>query len=821
MPLHLKGVGAALGPDPHSFAQFDDARVTHVALHLKIDFEQRNLAGYVDLHVRREVRPDRPGSGACNSVRLDVSLDHVVIEKVEQLGLNSSGNRDPKEPSDGKDGSTAGAAPAPAGGALEVPYAAGRETSNFGDSLDISFHKDTPPGMGSSASPEAPLVFRIAYHTKGASATGTGLLASRSSSAVQWLRAEQTLGQQCPLAFSQAQAILARSFVPCQDSPAVKQTLEFSLEVPVLPNLPDCVAICSGELAGIDGVRPGGEMEALSPENVFEKSGNGNGEGQAEVEQAAAAANGHGHVNGHPHRSSLDQNASGSDGSFVSRIFRYRTLTPIPSYLFAFLVGRFEHARIGRMSHVFAEPELLRDAQYELSEVCDEYLSANIQLLSTAATSSPPFQMPYHWGSCYNVAVLPRSFAFGGMENPNCTFMSASLIAGDKSLTTTLAHEIAHSWTGNLVTNKLHRDFWLNEGFTRYVERRVLGVVFGEDHRELQLLVGYKDLVKNVDLLLKNQQGKFTRLDPGDFLTGVDPDEAFSKVPYEKGSLFLLFLEKEVLRSPELMMEWMSHYLRSFAFQSLTTEQFKQHFIEYFSKNSSSCVDEQKKLSIDLGKIDWDHWLYGEGLPHYVFQTSSEGCSPMIDACVQLSKQWLDSTGEGEGDEDDAAAHHAATAGAGCSSGGERFSAPPTDWHARQVMLFLDLLIEVEHAEDFAPSAPAADAALEAVCAVWESNVEIQFRWLMLKLRTLGRPLRGENSRDGSLAEPLVEIEPELLKRLDHFFGHHGRGSYVKPLYLTLKNGGRLSVAQHLFGKHRGFYQDTIANMLAKALEIA
>merc|ERR1711957_821080 len=128
--------------------------------------------------------------------------------------------------------------------------------------------------------------------------------------------------------------------------------------------------------------------------------------------------------------------------------------------------------------------------------------------------------------------------------------------------TTTLAHEITHSWSGNLVTNARWKDFWLNEGFTRYIERRIIGKCFGPAMRGLMLMVGYNDLTKTVDMLNATGSENLTMLEPD--IVGMDPDMAFSRVPYEKGSLFLHYLE-EVVGGEDAMSMWLKTYFDDFA----------------------------------------------------------------------------------------------------------------------------------------------------------------------------------------------------------------------------------------------------------------
>ncbi len=770
MPLHLKpGQPVPLGPDPHSFAEWDPdstgAVVTELRLALRIDFEKRNLHGFVDLVIGRGRNENSTSSPASQPdyVVLDVNLDHIAVQEVCILREKAGEDGQEKE--------------------TPAKYDLGYETSAFGDAMKVYFPPSPPINcMNETATTsEGPdevankilTTIRIKYHTISAAikppvapAPQAPAAKRKTASAVQWLRKEQTKGKVAPLAFSQAQAILARSFVPCQDTPAVKHKLDFKLTVDTsTEESKELVAICSGELQ-------------------------------------------------------QDWDKTVKDTQAQQKTFHYRQETPIPAYLIAFVVARFERAKIGENSYVFAEPEILDFAQKELSGVCDKYLKT--------ASGTVLLGSPYYWGKTFNVAIMPNSFAFGGMENPNCTFFSASLLAGDQSLTTTLAHEITHSWTGNLVTNKLHEDFWLNEGFTRYVERRILGEIFGEDFRELCLLVGFKDLKKNVDLLTSNNQVHFTALNPGKTLVGVDPDEAFSRVPYEKGSVFLLYLERVVLQGrTELMSAWLKEYLEDFKFQSVSTEEFREHFIRYFRKHDSKQDEQehgtnvlpQELVGIDIDRIDWEKWLYGPGMPEDV-QTgetpliaakesgggqvvlNASKRRKMIDEVEKLVEKWTN------GHCLVVLAADAAAPATSCSFV-EDLNFIQSSWKAQQVMLFLDLLIEALDKNEFQPTE-------EQAAAFWSfdetNNVEIRFRFLLFKLK--------ESASSRHREESPALVEPRLEAALDLFFGQHGRGSYVKPLYLQLKNSNRMELARKFFLKHKDFYQDTIAIGLAKSLGV-
>ncbi len=172
---------------------------------------------------------------------------------------------------------------------------------------------------------------------------------------------------------------------------------------------------------------------------------------------------------------------------------------------------------------------------------------------------------PYRWER-YDVLVLPPSFPFGGMENPRLTFATPTILAGDRSLVALIAHELAHSWSGNLVTNATWRDFWLNEGFTVYLERRIVERVFGARRAEMEATLGVQDVQKEMATLPATDQ--VLHVD----LTGRDPDDGFTEVPYEKGALFLRQLELAFGR--DRFDKFLRGYFDHFAFQSITTADF-------------------------------------------------------------------------------------------------------------------------------------------------------------------------------------------------------------------------------------------------------
>ena len=240
--------------------------------------------------------------------------------------------------------------------------------------------------------------------------------------------------------------------------------------------------------------------------------------------------------------------------------YNFKMTHPIPSYLIAIAVGDLQFKALGNRTGVYSEPSVLDKAASELSDT-EKMVEATEKIYGA-----------YRWGR-YDLLILPPSFPFGGMENPMLTFATPTILAGDKSLVSLVAHELAHSWSGNLVTNATWRDFWLNEGFTTYLERRIIEAVYGEPRREMEAVLGKKSLEEEMQDL--DERDEILHVD----LKGRDPDEGFTGVPYEKGALFLRFLEEKFGR--EKFDKFVRGYFDSHAFQSITTETF----LDYLNKN--------------------------------------------------------------------------------------------------------------------------------------------------------------------------------------------------------------------------------------------
>jgi leukotriene-A4 hydrolase len=265
-----------------------------------------------------------------------------------------------------------------------------------------------------------------------------------------------------------------------------------------------------------------------------------------------------------------------------TRLFRFRMPQPIPPYLLALAVGRLESRELSPRSRVWAEPETVEAAAHEFAEIESMIVRAE-ELFG-----------PYEWDR-YDMLVLPPSFPYGGMENPRMTFLTPTLLAGDRSLVDVVVHELAHSWTGNLVTNADMEHFWLNEGFTVWAERRLVEALYGDGACALAWAIGEKALEESMERF--GAASPHTKL-RGE-LAGVDPDEVFSSIPYEKGARFVALLEREAGR--DRFDAAMREYMARFRFTSITTEDLLA-FLDETLPGAAAAVGARE-------------WLYEPGLP--------------------------------------------------------------------------------------------------------------------------------------------------------------------------------------------------------------
>jgi aminopeptidase N len=352
-----------------------------------------------------------------------------------------------------------------------------------------------------------------------------------SAGALLWVEGEQ------PFLFTQSQAILARTWIPCQDSPGIRFTYEAHVDVPV------------------------GTMALMSATNPTEQSADGHYDFQMEQ--------------------------------------------PIPSYLLALAVGNVEFRSVGPHTGVYAVPELIDAAEYEFGEMEDLLVAAE------------NLYGKYAWER-YDLLVLPAAFPFGGMENPRLTFATPTIIAGDRSLVSLVAHELAHSWSGNLVTNSTWDDFWLNEGFTVYFEQRIMEAVYGREISEMLATLSYQGLVDEVDEIMDtNPDDTHLKL----HLQNRNPDDGMTAIAYDKGYFFLRLIEETVGRAE--FDAFLKAYFTEHAFTVMDTDRF----IDYLKTNLLNSTER-------LTAINLDAWIFGAGLPTNCPQVRSERIE-MVDASLK------------------------------------------------------------------------------------------------------------------------------------------------------------------------------------------
>ncbi len=289
-------------------------------------------------------------------------------------------------------------------------------------------------------------------------------------------------------------------------------------------------------------------------------------------------------------------------------VYRFSMNKRIPSYLIALAIGELESRTISERCAVWAEPGVVDKAAAEFEDT-EKMIKACEKAFG-----------PYRFGR-YDVLVLPPAFPFGGMENPCLTFATPTILAGDKSLVALIAHELAHSWSGNLVTNATWRDFWLNEGWTVYLEQRIVEILYGRPRAEMEMLHGLDGLDEELAELPKADQ--ILHID----LAGRNPDDGMTSVPYDKGAAFLRRIE-QVFGRVEFD-EFARGYFAHFGFQSITTDQF----LEYLATNLFK--DDARATQIDV-----QDWVFGVGLP----EDCPRPTSPAFRYVDNQRKAWLQGT---------------------------------------------------------------------------------------------------------------------------------------------------------------------------------
>ncbi|KAL7253032.1 hypothetical protein ACSBR1_007537 [Camellia fascicularis] len=357
---------------------------------------------------------------------------------------------------------------------------------------------------------------------------------SPSSSALQWLSPPQTSTKSFPFVYSHCQPIHARSVFPCQDTPAARICYSALLNIPI-------------HLSAVMAAKHVGRRRPVPGEPAI----------------------------------AIDDSLWCSEGRVVEEFVMEQ---PVPPYLFAFAVGEIGHREVGPRTRVYAEavPELLDGAAKEFAGT-EEMIKVGEKLFGK-----------YEWER-FDLLVLPPSFPYGGMENPRVAFLTPAVVKGDGSGGQVVAHELAHGWTGNLITNKTNEHVWLNEGFTTYAERRIVEAIQGVDKAALNIGIGWRSLVEEMERFKDNTE--FTKLKTNQ--DGVDPDHVYSPIPYEKGFQFLWRIERQIGRPA--FDKFLKKYIATFKFQSIDTDMFLNFLKEHVH-------------GIEI-KIDLKLWTEGTGIP--------------------------------------------------------------------------------------------------------------------------------------------------------------------------------------------------------------
>lgn len=386
-------------------------------------------------------------------------------------------------------------------GEKEASYSFGQKNDMLGTPLKVSISPDTKS-------------VQIHYST------------NKGAQALQFLNPQQTKGKEHPYLFTQGQAILTRTWIPTQDTPANRITYSADIKVPK-------------EL-----------MAVMSASNPQEK--NDKGEYHFEMNQ------------------------------------------PIPAYLIALAVGNLEFQEVGPRTGVYSEPSMIEASAAEFVDM-ENMLEVTEELYG-----------PYKWDR-YDVIVLPPSFPFGGMENPRLTFATPTIITGDRSLVSLIAHEMAHSWSGNLVTNATWNDFWMNEGFTVYIESRIMEALYGKEYSDMLTMLSYQDLEEEIEGMMTAGKSEDTHLKLD--LEGRDPDEGMTSIAYDKGMFLLKSMEAAVGR--EKFDPFLKAYFNDYTFKTVTTEDF----IQYANDNL---------LTPNNVDFNMEAWIYNPGIPANCAKFSSD-----------------------------------------------------------------------------------------------------------------------------------------------------------------------------------------------------
>ncbi|XP_027753932.1 aminopeptidase B [Empidonax traillii] len=403
--------------------------------------------------------------------------------------------------------------------------------------------------------------------------------------------------------------------------------------------------------------------------------------------------------------------------------FVFKMSQPIPSYLIALVVGDIVSADVGPRSRVWAEPCLIEAAKKEYDGVIEEFLVVGEKLFG-----------PYVWGR-YDILFMPPSFPFGGMENPCLTFVTPCLLAGDRSLVDVVIHEISHSWFGNLVTNASWGEFWLNEGFTMYAQRRISTEVYGLPYTCLEAATGRALLRQHMDATGEDHPLNKLRvvIEPG-----INPDDTYNETPYEKGYCFVSYLA-HLVGDQSKFDAFLQAYVNRFKFQSITADDTLAFFLEYFP--------ELKKKGVDsIPGFEFDRWLNTPGWPPYLPDLSPG--QQLMKPAEELAELWAADGLNMEAIE----------------------AVDITGWRTYQLVYFLDQVLQ---------KSPLPEGNVERLSKMYPKiskaqNAELRLRWCQIVLKN--------------------NLEAEYSKVKD-FLHSQGKQKYTLPLYRAMWGGSEATRA--------------------------
>lgn len=438
-----------------------------------------------------------------------------------------------------------------------------------------------------------------------------------------------------------------------------------------------------------------------------------------------------------------------------TNIYHFEQPVPIPSYLVSIASGDITGANIGPRSTVYSEPSFINQCKYEFENDTENFIQTAENIV-----------FPYEWKD-YDVLILPASMPFGGMEHPNCTFATPTLISGDRENIDVIAHELAHSWSGNLVTNCSFEHFWLNEGWTVYLERRIQGNIHGESFRHFGAIMGWDDLNNSI-ISMGESSKRFSTLIQN-LKDQTDPDDSFSTVPYEKG-FNLLFHIEQILGGKEKFDPFIKYYFNKFKYKSLDSYQFLDTLYEFYND----------KIEI-LDSIDWNTWLYQPGLP-----PKPKFDTKLVDECYELAEKWINLI-KNNPDNLNSSFN---------SSDIEKFA-------ANQNNVFLDKLVSYEGILGFSWKDENSKNAINLMSKIYKKypesqNAEVIFRWFRLLLTA-----------------NVKSSYPQLADWL----GTVGRMKFVRPSYTMLNKVDR-PLALETFKKYEMIYHPICRSMVKKDLAI-